>query len=233
MSTFYLQHIHIHISKMVLCTIFRKVTFIDSGTVLAIALTKLSSLRFARIWTLHFDQLLYVWRRSRLDLNMAWNSVNTTAKHCSWIHESDHSTVCTRYTTVFSPRYWLLRVSDLQISKMVIWYLNSSILQTNLTSLKGSDCASHWRPIPCSGWGKHTAGVGGVWCKSLTSCLQTSGLVEDLRKPWMLWRAGELEANNDPMRQDRRIPGECERSWTTSSDDKICRWATRCYKGSE
>ena len=96
-----------------------------------------------------------------------------------------------------------------------------------LTSFKGSDCVINWRSISCSGWGKHTAGVDGVRSKPHTSSLHSSGLVEGFRKPWTLWRAEELVANDDSMGQGRRLPGECEGPWTTGRYGEVCRWTTR------
>ena len=40
-----------------------------------------------------------------------------------------------------------------------------------------------------------------------------------------------MVANDDPMGQDRRLPGECEGPWTTGRYGKVCRWATWCYRG--
>ena len=46
--------------------------------------------------------------------------VNTIAKYCSGFHKSDLSMICIHCITVFEPRYWLFRVSELQ--KTLMWF---------------------------------------------------------------------------------------------------------------
>ena len=42
--------------------------------------------------------------------------VNTIAKYYPGIREDDPSTICTHRITVFGPRYWVIKVLDLQYS---------------------------------------------------------------------------------------------------------------------